>query len=459
MRTGNPDVDKLTVIAHDNFQQLIDAAHDPNSLLSKMSFVELDEPTTTIPEMEVFAAQDTQTALFVKEREAATNIKETKERDRAIIAVDAKNAVMQSLATVNSKIDCLDDLNKPEIKALVINQLEQCLEASLFKDGIIVEAIAQYANVIKQFKENVIPIPRLVIQTNDAKNWFDDFDLDTSDFDFTTMTERIKRVGLVTAETDYIGVQYGALSRDTPVKQLVSALIDYPEVDYNKDSQLIQKLAQQAITFLHANLKPDEQIETLVKQKFRYIAEQIYLQLLAHHHVETVSYNENVKVLPFTKIETWNFTALKLNGKRNFREFVKPINTIKRYLFNGFQKAGHLEYKFDSTPEQRFTHILEDDAMVLHWLRPAPKQFFIYYDERHLYRPDFVVETAKTIYIVEVKAANEMTDKDVIAKQTAAEVFCKIVSKYNATHEGKKWCYLLIAADNIATQHSFDNFL
>ena len=42
-RTGVDKIDKLTVIAHDNFETVLAAAKDPNSVLNKMSFIEIPE--------------------------------------------------------------------------------------------------------------------------------------------------------------------------------------------------------------------------------------------------------------------------------------------------------------------------------------------------------------------------------------------------------------------------------
>ena len=42
-RTGVDKVDKLTVVAHDNFEKVIEAAQDPNSVLNKLSYVEIPE--------------------------------------------------------------------------------------------------------------------------------------------------------------------------------------------------------------------------------------------------------------------------------------------------------------------------------------------------------------------------------------------------------------------------------
>lgn len=54
-RTGDSDVDKLTVIAHENFEAVIAKAQDSNSVLSKYSYVEYDdddinpEPSRVVP--------------------------------------------------------------------------------------------------------------------------------------------------------------------------------------------------------------------------------------------------------------------------------------------------------------------------------------------------------------------------------------------------------------------------
>src|SRR5690606_9277016 len=44
-RTGVDKVDKLTVVAHENFDSVIAAAQDPNSVLNKVSFIEIPKET------------------------------------------------------------------------------------------------------------------------------------------------------------------------------------------------------------------------------------------------------------------------------------------------------------------------------------------------------------------------------------------------------------------------------
>ena len=94
-------------------------------------------------------------------------------------------------------------------------------------------------------------------------------------------------------------------------------------------------------------------------------------------------------------------------------------------------------------------------------MRPSPKQFNIYYGPggSSRYEPDFVVETANTIYMVETKASNELTNPEVLEKAEAAQVYCKAASDWNSTHDGKPWVYALVSHDEVRLNSSFHNLM
>ena len=95
--------------------------------------------------------------------------------------------------------------------------------------------------------------------------------------------------------------------------------------------------------------------------------------------------------------------------------------------------------------------LLEDDTTVLRWLRPAKKQFNIYWDrtnsEKGRYEPDFVVESDINIYLVETKARRDMTSSEVEKKKNAALIYCNYATEYNLEHGKKPWKYVLIPHD------------
>ena len=109
-----------------------------------------------------------------------------------------------------------------------------------------------------------------------------------------------------------------------------------------------------------------------------------------------------------------------------------------------------MTYKFDSSTELDFAYLLENDKDVLKWIRPVPNQFKIYWSNgAHQYEPDFIVETASTIYMIETKAERDMSDSDVQAKKDAAETYCKIVSESTS----KPWKYVLIPDNDFERTH------
>ena len=54
------------------------------------------------------------------------------------------------------------------------------------------------------------------------------------------------------------------------------------------------------------------------------------------------------------------------------------------------------------------------------------------------------METAKVIYLTEIKADNQMTAVEVLEKAKAAVQYCKHATDHNLQHGGKEWKYLLI---------------
>jgi type III restriction enzyme len=126
-------------------------------------------------------------------------------------------------------------------------------------------------------------------------------------------------------------------------------------------------------------------------------------------------------------------------------------------VFSGFKKAGHTLYKFDSDTERLFAIVLENDDTVRRWLRPAPRQFNIYWGHggANRYEPDFIVETSDVIYMCEPKASRNVDDPEVKEKAIAAREYCRAASEFNAQNGGKPWVYVLVPHDEIRLQSSF----
>jgi type III restriction enzyme len=463
-RTGEPDVDKLTVIAHENFEAVIAKAQDPNSVLSRYSYVELDddeikeEPGKVVP---------VQTIIDLQEQQAIAAAKTEVQRKEAKTVSDAVRAVWTTIPLVNTQVKSKAELARPEVKELIKNlSIKEIRESAqrtdpLFAEQVAAEKIKEVDAVIdmvvEKFIENIIEIPRMTIQKEVYKAEYKWFDLDTSiGFDLPALKNEIIRISIGAGEKSVETIQVvSGRKLDKPTNQIVNLLIDNDDIDYDENSELLYHLSEQAINAVEEHLADKTKLSEVIYDFKRAITNSIYSQM-QRHFVMTAQGYIKPRVLPFVGIIEQSTKEVDGYGRTDFRNVVPPAH-IRKFIFTGFMKSYYVECKFDSKTEQDFANVLEGDNAVLRWLRPATNQFFIYWSNgSKRYEPDFIVETKNAIYMVETKAANEVQNEDVQAKKLAAEEYCKNASEYTVANGGKPWKYALLAHDKVERTSSFE---
>lgn len=458
-RTGVDKVDKLTVIAHENFEAVLARAQDPNSLLNKFTFIELEEREES-GKTEVVTVLTTTQKRIEQQQQKIDIIEDSYQKQQAQINLDAKKAILSVIPKMSSfsSVKKYDDLVKPEVMDKILEEAEHKLRYSMQGDLFIEEKVSQLKNVatavIVEYKNNIIEIPRMDLVLSESKAIFNWFDLDISTgFSIPALEQEIIRIGL----TDHSVETLQAISSgfyNNPVKMIVVQLMNYDEINYDENSELLYHLAGQAYNAISANIDNKEDVAQTVHQFKTVIAERIFLQMKDHFEFTSTDYLKP-NVLPFIEINEWNGEQLKNNGVRDYRDIISPVSMIPKYVFRGFEKACHFEYKFDSKTEQDFAFVLENDNNVVKWLRPAQNQFRIYWNNNSSrYEPDFIVETKNGIYMIETKAEKDIDNEDVIAKKIAAEKYCTYASEYTAENGGKPWKYILLAHTKISRTSS-----
>lgn len=470
-RTGCPDVDKLTVIAHENFEAVIERANDPASVLSRLSYVELGDEDVSSETSKVVVAQ---TILDLEEQRALEAARTEEDKKSVRDVSDAKRAVWKVLSEMprimdsslerRSPIRSAADLKRPDVVSVVKEMTKQEIIKSakerypLFYEDVSRSLIADVDNVVEtviyNFVENTIEIPRMTIQREVCRAEYEWFDLNT-DFGFSLpdLKQEIVRVGLVDKSSEIIEVISGR-EYEPPVDQIVSALMDYDDIDYVKNSALLYHLAQQALEAIQGAAGEDSDAAEIVYNFREAIAGMIYKQLKDHFVMKPLGYTMP-KVLPFSGIVEQHLTEVEGYGKRDYRDSVDK-KSVPKIIFTGFTKSYYMQCKFDSKTELDFANVLESDADVKKWLRPASSQFNIYWSNgSRRYEPDFVVETGSCIYLVETKAAKDVNDADVQDKKRAAEEYCKNATEYTSENGGKPWRYILLAHDVVDRTMSF----
>lgn len=463
-RTGYADIDKLTVIAHENFEAVIEKSKDPNSVLSRVSYVELeDDELDATPGKVVPAA----TILDFQEQQAIQQAKTEMEKKNAQAIMDAQRAVWEVIPKMNTAVSSLKELSAPDmIEAIKELTNSEIIKNARKKDPLFGEQMAQpllkevdsvVETVIKNYIDNIIEIPRMTIQKEAYKAEYKWFDLDTRiGFDLPALKDEILRVSIGAGDKsiETLQVQSGR-KFDSPLNQIVSSLMDYDEIDYDENSELLYHLAEQAIAAIKTNIEDENDLPKVVNQFKKAIAKTIFDQMQSHFVITPLGYLKP-NVLPFTGIVEQHLTEIEGFGKIDFRDVVKP-SLIKKYIYRGFLKSYYRECKFDSKTELDFANVLEADKEVIKWLRPASNQFNIYWaNGAKRYEPDFIVETPDCIYMVETKAAKDLSAEDVLGKKKAAEEYCKHASEYTAKNGGKPWKYHLLRHDIVERTSSFE---
>ena len=447
-RTGVDKIDKLTVIAHENFNAVIEAAQDPNSVLNKMSFVEIIEEDLSTKTV-VVTSQPVMEQTFVKEQEKINIIVNLQDKQKAQNSLDAKKAIINVLPDFGSLniVKKIEDVKKTEVKEKFIKSYEQQLlkDGDLFWEAKVEEAKLEYEKIVDVYINNTIEIPRMDLVQGENRAEFKQFDLDINGFNFQALEQEIIRMGLKDRQVETLKAKSSG-SYGNPIKLIIAELIDYPEIDYDENAELLYHLATQAYEAIKANISNEEELPPAIFQFKAAIAEKVYNQMKSNNNFQLHSSGyEARRVLPFQKIEQWNFSALINSGYRDYKEIITPLSMITKYVFRGFEKACHFEYKFDSKTEQDLAFVCENDNEVQKWLRPAPNQFRIYWaNNSKKYEPDFIVETKDGIFMIETKAESNLNDDDVIQKMNAAKKFCQYASDFTSQNGGKKWSYLLV---------------
>jgi type III restriction enzyme len=462
-RTGNDKADKLTIVAHDKFQEIIDLANEPGSIIKKENIIEID-PDEFIQKKEVITSFSSIEEKYREARARIEDIIEPEEKRKACINLELRKTILDTIPELSKEAKNVNELTRPEIKKIAVEKIKRKIysdpQQSLFAAEAIKEVEAVYESIVNDFTDNIIEIPRIIIQqSDDVLSGFRDFNLDTKNLNYQPVSEEIlvKKLREQENSTDII-IGKGRIVPDSLENIIVNELINFPEIDYDNQADLLFKLAGQAVEKFRTYLAEDD-VTNVTQYHKKEIGNYIYSQMMDHFYYETPGFVKTT-VRPFTKIEEHNFSKYTEDNIYHYTQTIIPTNSIPAKVFSGFKKACHNLYKFGSKTEKDFAWILEDDKSVLKWLRPAEKQFHIYWNHNsRRYHPDFVVETGWAIYLVETKKERDVDSSDVQEKARAAVQYCSHATEFTIRNGGKPWKYILIPHNAVKINMSVDNLV
>jgi type III restriction enzyme len=458
-RTGVTDVDRLTIVSHDRFQEIVDHANDPNSIIRTGVVIGRDIPDK--PTQAVTIAPMILSVLGIAPQPSDT-AQVTSAVQQPLFKTEPERRVAEAtLQVIHREFERLSssaDLKAPDVQQKIIAKVMEEIRPAQGELAGVVEPVDVTAIVnmtTNAYIENTIDIPRItVVPSGEVTVGYKDFDLDCSSVHYPPVAKDL----LIQRLTD--NQRFRIVSGDGVVQEarledyIVRGLIDKDDVSYDDHAVLLYKLAGQLVLHLQSYLSTEDDVRNVLQYNQSELVRLVHTQMNQHYIEKATEYLVSVSK-GFQRLSSSSAEVELGTNARDFRQPVEEKLLIRGMVFGGFKKCLYPAQKFDSDTERRFATILEDDVDVLKWLKPPKDVLKIQYAEEDNYNPDFIVETNGGRYLCEIKRAIDIETSTVLKKQTAAIQWCERASDVS----DRPWRYVLLPHDAIQINRTFASLM
>ncbi|XWK88322.1 MAG: DEAD/DEAH box helicase family protein [Phormidium sp.] len=465
MRTGVEIVDRLNIVAHDKFQEIVDEAKRPESQIRLQQIILTDEDLQQKTQTVISQPKLTQDLEIQPEQpiNLPNNLPEIEPQNihtplfESPVEKKIAQLTYQEIKKLESspeEVPTAAHLTSPKVQARVREAVTREYQpAQLEIEGIItppdIEGIV--AKTTDLVIEKTINIPKIiVIPKGEVRSGFRSFALDTTGLNYPVPSqEELHIQSWQTGKSEYLEIKKQSFVEESkPENYVVNNLVNFNDISYDENADLLYDLAGQVVSHFMTYLS-EEDTQKVLHYYQREIANFLHSQMQQHFWEETIGYEVKISK-GFTSLKDSAYTT-NANNCLDYRYSPTDKSNMSKYLFIGFSKCLYSEQKFQSEAERILAIILERDTIK--WFKPTRGQFQIHYKwhgDYPEYQPDFVAETEEVIYMLEPKERNEIDDPQVLAKKDAAVKWCQYASEYMLNHGGKPWKYVLIPHDAIS---------
>lgn len=460
-RTGVETVDRLNIIAHDRFQEIVDEANRKDSAIHvKSVFLTGNESSWVKPKTVVSAP--TFTARVGMTRTG----KESGAPDTPMFAKPDEQRVAQAAVLAMRKYESLpivERLGDKKVKEELVADLESSYVASGQSELIPAERpnIREIVEkVVTEYIAGTISIPRIILVPKRSTGVsFSVFALDCGSIRYQPVERDLLLKELRTHKERRLSFNRVTITEERPEDYLVRALVDYDDISYDDHAEILYDLASQVVGHLRSYLRDEADILNVIVYNQKALAGYIHAQMLDHQDDVAVEYDVTV-TKGFTEINSSAFTVPENQVEIDAHDTSFDKSKIKTLLFTGFRRSLYSVMKFDSDTERRFALFLDGNSDK--WFKPALGQLGVYYKDGHaekMYTPDFIAEFPDRILMVETKAKDEVATAEVQAKKNAAVQWCSYATKHTVANGGKPWTYLLIPHDEVKDDRTLKYYM
>ncbi len=458
-RTGVAIVDRLNIVAHDKFQEIVDEAKRPESQIRLQQIILTPEDLQQRTETVVSQSKLAQNLGIPTEQTINLPETENKNSQPPIFESPIEQKIAQltyqeilKLENHPEEVPTTAYLSSPKVQAMVREAVAREYQPEQLEiEGVIappnIEAIvAKTTNLVIQ---QTIDIPQIrVIPKGEVRSGFRSFALDITSLNYPVPCQKLHIQSLATNDSASLEIKKTNFQESRLENYILKSLVNFDDISYDEHADLLYDLAGQVVSHYLTQFSEDD-ARSILRFRQNEIANSVHSQMQKHFWEETSGYEVKISK-GFTTLKDSAYTT-NANNYLDYRYSPPDKSNMSKYLFTGFSKCLYPEQKFQSEGERVLSIILERDAIK--WFKPARGQFQIYYKwdgDYPEYQPDFVAETEEVIYMLEPKNRNEIDDPQVLAKKDVAVEWCQNASDYMLNHGGKPWVYVLIPHDAIA---------
>lgn len=453
-KTGVEPVDRLNIIAHDRFQEVIDEAGRADSpiRLKQLKLSSDDYAAGTLRSVPVLPKLE---RLLGTASEAVAS-------GPGGVAYPRSEYLPSQATVAGVTMQVIDELSRTQaiptsaalsdvgVQKLVVERVRELVTPAqadlLSNDGTDLDVIVK--RTLTLTLRHTIDIPRILVKPKGVvRSGYRPFTVDVSRLSFQPQDQQLVSRGLQSGREVLFG-QASTVSEQRLEDYVVRELINYDDVSYDEHADLIYGLAEQVIQHFRSYLETDGDLHNVLVNNAKVIAENLHAQMVVHYF-EDLGETEVVVSQGFTPLK---HSAVTAEGD------VLPLeqppverSRIAALVYGGFQRCLYDYQKFQSDTERVLAQILERDAVV--WFRPVAGQFNIYYRrgaDQPEYVPDFAASTADLNLLIETKKVADMDSEEVQSKARAAVNWCASASAYAQKYGTKPWRYLLVPHDAVA---------
>lgn len=267
-RTGVSTVDRLNIVAHDRFQEIVDEANKPESVI-RLTKVELDPETDLQKKTTIMAQSKIEEQLHGA---SVTGSVGGAPQATQIFSGELERGIAQAAYKIIQKYENLpssSELLKPEIQAKIVEEVKQSMAPSqqalpgMAPPSNIASVVEKTAQLVVQ---RSIDIPRiLIVPKGEVTTGFHPFSLDCSNINYQPVETDLLIQHLRTHEQETLSFGGSMQPEQRLEDYIVRGLVDFDDISYDEHSDLLYDLAGQLVRHLRSYLSEDDTRNVLRK--------------------------------------------------------------------------------------------------------------------------------------------------------------------------------------------------